>query len=214
MERKYYSLNQLDQKLEPYVDYDNGFYVELGANDGLNQSNTAYFEKSRGWRGVLIEPSPHRFLDCMRNRSDRNAIYCAACVSFDYPDRFVEMRYANLMSVAEGLESDLKDPSHHLEVAKAHLRNQEVIFSFGAIARTLTAILDESKAPQDIDFLSLDVEGAEIEVLKGTDLDKYRINLLLIECRDLGKMKAYLAEHGYEHIDQLSRTDALFKRVG
>jgi FkbM family methyltransferase len=212
VDRKYYSLNALDQKLEPYVDFDNGYYIELGANDGLTQSNTAYFEKSRGWKGVLIEPSPHRFLDCIRNRSPENAIHCAACVSDDYPDRFVEICYANLMSVAMGLESDLNSTERHLEVASTHMRNQEVLFNFGALARTLTAILDESDAPQDIDFLSLDVEGAEIEVLKGTDFDKYRIRYLLIECRDLGKMKAYLAARGYDYVENLSKTDALFRR--
>ena len=50
----YFSLNSLDKQLEKYVDYDNGFYVELGANDGVNQSNTLYFEMKRNWKGVLV----------------------------------------------------------------------------------------------------------------------------------------------------------------
>ena len=44
---KYNGLNGLDKKLEPYVDHDGGFYVELGANDGITQSNSLYFEKHR-----------------------------------------------------------------------------------------------------------------------------------------------------------------------
>jgi FkbM family methyltransferase len=212
VDKTYYSLNDLDRKLEPYVDYDNGYYIELGANDGVKFSNTAYFDRHRGWRGVLIEPAPHKFLACLRNRGDRNAVFCAACVGFDYADRFVEMRYANMMSVALNLESDLKSESRHLEVAQKHMRDQEVIFNFGALARTLTSILEEAGAPRDIDFLSLDVEGAEIAVLKGLDLDKYRIKYLLVECRDLNKMKAYLDGHGYDHVDQLARNDALFRR--
>ena len=46
---KYYVLNELDRKIEQYIDIDNGYFVELGANDGVSQSNTLYFEKSRAW---------------------------------------------------------------------------------------------------------------------------------------------------------------------
>ena len=69
--KKYFGLNGLDSLIEHFVNYDNGFFVELGANDGLTQSNTAYFEKSRGWKGVLIEPSPNKFLECIKNRSEK-----------------------------------------------------------------------------------------------------------------------------------------------
>jgi hypothetical protein len=47
--RTYKGMNQLDKKIETYVDFDNGYFVELGANDGISQSNTYYFEKNRGW---------------------------------------------------------------------------------------------------------------------------------------------------------------------
>ncbi|MDT8993097.1 hypothetical protein RQP54_19645 [Curvibacter sp. APW13] len=75
---KYFSLNQLDYKLEKYVDYDNSYFVELGANDGVTQSNSLYFEKYRNWRGLLVEPAPQNFLKCRQNRSARDSIYCAA----------------------------------------------------------------------------------------------------------------------------------------
>ena len=69
---RYFSLNQLDRKLEKYVDYDNGYFVELGANDGVTQSNSLYFEKYRNWCGLLVEPTPQNFLKCRQNRSTRN----------------------------------------------------------------------------------------------------------------------------------------------
>ncbi len=82
---KYFSVNQLDRKLERYVDKDGGYFVELGANDGVTQSNSLHFEKFRGWRGLLVEPTPHNFIKCRKNRAARSAVFCAACVSFDYP---------------------------------------------------------------------------------------------------------------------------------
>jgi hypothetical protein len=54
--KKYYSLNNIDKKMLKYLNFDNGYFIECGANDGIRQSNTLYYEKEKGWRGVLIEP--------------------------------------------------------------------------------------------------------------------------------------------------------------
>jgi hypothetical protein len=64
----FYGLNHLDEKLSKIIDIEGGFFFEAGANDGVRQSNTLYFEESRGWRGILVEPIPNRFLDCVVNR--------------------------------------------------------------------------------------------------------------------------------------------------
>ena len=207
----YFGLNGLDKKLEHYVNYDGGFYVELGANDGYTQSNSYYFELKRGWKGVLIEPSPHNFLHCQRLRGANNAVHCNACVGFDYRDRFVEIAYANLMSVSRGLDLDLDDAQQHLNAAHTHLQaSEQTTFRFGALARPLSHILDDSQAPAVIDFLSLDVEGAELEVLKGVDFDKYRFKFMLIECRQINRVAEFLNHKGYRLLDQLSPHDYLF----
>ncbi|WP_425083226.1 FkbM family methyltransferase [Ruegeria profundi] len=210
-ESKYFGLNSLDQKLEPYVDFDNGFYVELGANDGVNQSNTLYFEKERNWRGVLIEPSPHNFLKCLKRRGENNQVHCNACVEFGFPDKFVEMAYANLMTVPVGMELDLPDPNAHLLAAQQHMRETERTFTFGAAAKPLNDILVDSNAPSRINFLSLDVEGAELSVLKGLDHNQFRFDYMLIECRDYDRMASYLESVGYKLEALLSQHDYLFK---
>ena len=61
----YVALNNLDKQLEAYCNYQDGYYVELGAHDGITQSNSFYFEKKKNWKGVLIEPSPNNYLKCM-----------------------------------------------------------------------------------------------------------------------------------------------------
>ena len=55
-----YSLNDLDLKLDAILEQRDGFYIEAGANDGLNQSNTVFFERHRGWTGLLVEPLPRQ----------------------------------------------------------------------------------------------------------------------------------------------------------
>ena len=69
--KSYFGLNGLDKKLEKYVDYENGFYVELGANNGINQSNSLFFELHKNWHGVLVEPSVHNYLLCKKYRSEK-----------------------------------------------------------------------------------------------------------------------------------------------
>lgn len=51
------ALDELDLKLRKYISYDNGIFLEVGANDGIRQSNTYIYEKEYGWKGILIEPS-------------------------------------------------------------------------------------------------------------------------------------------------------------
>lgn len=210
LQGKYFSLNQLDRKLEKYVDYDNGYFVELGANDGVTQSNSLYFEKHRNWRGLLVEPAPQNFLKCRQNRSTRNSIYCAACVSFDYGQEFVRIAYSNLMSTPVSLESDIQDPRAHAELGDKFLGSGETVFEFGAVARTLNALLLEAHAPKQIDFLSLDVEGAELEVLKGIDHQTFRFKYLLVECRDFTRLSDYLEKQSYRFVEKLSGQDYLF----
>jgi FkbM family methyltransferase len=207
---KYFSLNQLDRKLEKYVDHDNGYFVELGANDGVAQSNSLYFEKHRNWRGLLIEPTPHNFLKCRKNRSALNSIHCAACVSFGYEKEFVRIAYSNLMSTPVGLKSDIADPMSHAQLGTQFLRNAESVFEFGAVARTLNSILIDAESPVVIDFLSLDVEGAELEVLQGVDHSQFRFKYILVECRDFERMSTYLDAQGYQFTEQFSSQDYLF----
>lgn len=213
LQGRYFSLNQLDRKLERYVNYDDGYFVELGANDGVTQSNSLHFEKYRGWRGLLVEPTPHNFIKCRKNRAARSAVFCAACISFDYPQEFVRIAYSNLMSAPVSLESDIRDPRAHARLGSQFLGDGETVFEFGAVARTLNSLLLDAHAPRLIDFLSLDVEGAELEVLKGVDHQAFRFKYILVECRDFPRLSAYLADNGYCFVEQLSGQDYLFASV-
>ena len=207
---RYFALNEIDRKLEKYLSHKHGFFVELGANDGITQSNTKYFELFRKWKGVLIEPNPQKWLECSSNRSKYSSCINAACVSFEFEGNSVNMLYSNLMTISLDGESDIPDKHQHADWGKDFLNDSEVVYEFIAPARTLESILSACNAPQTIDFLSLDVEGNEIEVLKGVDLINRRFTYMLIETRGLSKINEYLLSFEYSVIDQLSPHDYLF----
>lgn len=207
----YVALNNLDKQLEAYCNHQDGYYVELGANDGITQSNSFYFEKKKNWKGVLIEPSPNNYLKCRQNRDPSNKFFCNACVSFDFKEKYVEMIYANLTTVSHNLEKDIDSESSFLKRSLKYLDKYEDHFTFGAKAKTLTDLLIEAGSPNIIDFLSLDVEGSEMEVLKGLDFKKFQFHFLLIESRSIDILKDFLLMHGYVLEKKFSQHDFLFK---
>jgi len=210
-------LNGLDLKLIRYIKpRRGGYFVELGANDGISQSNTFKLQRAFDWTGLLIEPSPIRFKECISNRSfgDAPHICCNACVPFDYSDRFVEIEDSDLMSVAKGLDVSDSDAASHADAGARFLQDTRMRMTYGAVARTLTSLLDEVSAPSDFDLLSLDVEGNELAVLKGLDFQRYRPKWILVEIRDRREVFDYLEHMGYRHIEDLSSnlsySDCLF----
>jgi hypothetical protein len=105
---------------------------------------------------------------------NRPEFRCAACVPIDFPDRFVEIEDADLMSVAKGLAVTDHQVVQHADIDRRFLRDSALRHSYGAVARTLASLLDEVKVPLGFDLLSLDVEGNELAVLRGLDLQRYQ----------------------------------------
>jgi len=205
---KFYGLNNLDKKMLNYVNYENGFYIEIGAGDGLVQSNTFYFEKKKNWRGVLIEPSK-KFKYLKKNRSSKNFFYNYACVPFNFNKKKIILTYNNLMTVSDELvENDFK--KKHLNRGLKYIKKKNQI-RFFAKCKTLNQILNESKSPKIIDFFSLDVEGAELSVLKGIDFKKYFFKYILIETNNFSIIDMFLSKKKYKFIKKISHHDYLFK---
>ncbi|REJ67400.1 MAG: FkbM family methyltransferase [Planctomycetota bacterium] len=202
-----YALNELDLKLERYLDFDEGFFVEAGANDGIKQSNTLLFEKYRKWCGLLIEPVPELYRACCRNRP-RCAVENAALVPLDYADENIEMRYCDLMSVVAGGMKSAEEEQEHIDKG-CEIQRVET-HQLTVPARSLTSILDEHQVTH-IDLLSLDVEGYELSALQGLDFARYQPLYMLIEARYREEIDDYLAPH-YAPVATLSYHDVLYQR--
>ena len=209
--RSSFAINGLDESLSKRLGRTPGYFIEIGGNDGISQSNTKRLEIFEGWSGLLVEPFPGNYERMKLTRSKRTALVNAACVPFDFEGDTVELAFADLMTVSTSLSSDLQDRQQHVESGQKWLRNNQSVQSFKATARTLNSILEENRAPKRIQFFSLDVEGAEIPVLEGVDHSEYRFDFLLVESRSPVALKGLLGRKNYEFVEKLTEHDYLFR---
>jgi len=200
------SLNDIDTKMGKYIDYKNGFFIEVGANDGRSQSNTYYLEYKKHWKGVLVEAIPALYEKCKYNRPHAY-VYNRALVSPDYSKATLLLHFANLMSAGENaMPAD--QLQHHIDQGLI-VQGGITTYTVEVPVTTLESILDKNPPPV-IDFFSLDVEGAELDILKGLNLKRYRPKFILIEVRDYNQITNFLKDNGYECVDQLSHHDYLY----
>lgn len=163
----------------------NGYFVDVGAYDGVELSNTYLLETQYGWDGICIEPLPDKFFQCQKTRKCK----CFQDAVYSEAGKFFEFKLAGLIGgIAQHID-------RHLHA----LQSQSML----VITKTLTSILDEVNAPKQIDYLSLDTEGSELEILKGIDFDKYQFTIIDIEHNYVeprrSEMRQYLQERGYKY---------------
>lgn len=198
-------LNGLDKRVLEYLPKKPGFFIETGANNGYSQSNTYFLERFRGWTGVLIEPIPELYQECRKERK-RSHVFNCALVANDYSHSHIEIHHLNLMSFVYGSKGDKEyEAIEKGKICAPGLQGELIKVP----ARTLTSILDEIFV-DEIDFFSLDVEGYELEVLKGLDLFKYRPRFLLVEANDRTNVIEHLKPM-YEIEKEFNERDILFK---
>lgn len=174
----FYSQYKQDEYLENrfFKGYKNGIYVDVGAHDGVSLNNTLYFEKNNNWRGINIEPIKNVFDKLAVNRPNDTNINCAVCNNDGETEFYLNEGYTEMLS---GIIDNYD--KRHLERLKneniEHLGNTHII---KVNTKKLETIFDESKMTH-INYLSIDVEGAEFEVIKSINFDKVFIDVIGFE---------------------------------
>ncbi len=146
-----------------------GFYVDVGANDPDIDNVTRHFYE-RGWSGINIEPLASNFARLKKRRTRDLNLHLAAG-EHDGSITFYEIgKWHGYSTTDEG-------------IAAQHRKDGLKVIEHRTPMRRLASVLDEHAKGKQIDFLSIDVEGAELSVLAGADLDRHRPKLILAESR-------------------------------
>jgi len=191
------SLSQLGQDLwvlEKTGYKRGGFFVEFGATDGVLLSNTWLLEREFGWQGICAEPNPKFFELLKQNRRCQ--------VSDQYIGRETGMTVEFILADAYGGSQEFADKDEHKDKRDAYAAVGHVA-TFTSIS--LDDFLQQHLAPCDIDYISIDTEGSEYDLLSRFPFEKWNIHLLTIEHNftDQREMICQLLEaHGYRRTEQ------------
>jgi hypothetical protein len=173
-----------------------GFFVDIGAYDGVTISNTYFFEKYLEWDGICVEPNPSTFETLISNRKCQ----CIRKGIAPY-NREVEL-------LLNGWSSAIDDNFTSSEILKEG--HNSVIIE----AVTINDLFLTHSVPRIFDYLSIDIEGGEMEVIKTLNFDKWRFDILTYEhnthlinhenyqkmIETKKEMERFLSGKGYEHI--------------
>ena len=180
-----------------------GYFVEFGATNGVDLSNTYMLEKRWGWKGILCEPARVWHKGLVNNR---NCFIDTRCV-WRQSDELIE--FAQASNPVLSTIVDFKDSDIH-----ADSRANSLVYQVKTVS--LRDLLRTYKAPFEIDFLSIDTEGSEYSILQDFDFSEYRFNVICIEhnytsTRD--KVFDLLVSNGYKRVyRELSKFDDWYVR--
>ena len=136
-----------------------GVCVEVGAYDGHSGSNTLHF-KQLGWECICIEPNPTAYEACRSIR--KRVVNC--CVGATNSDQ-IPFTIFKIGSSDDSNESAISSLEPDARLIESHIHLIKATTTILVQVRTLTSILDEAEFPRDIDFISIDTENTEIDVL-------------------------------------------------
>ncbi len=187
----------------------NGFFVDVGAYDGITGSNTYFFENILDWNGVCVEPIPTIFNKLKDARKSINLQACAwtentkkkfTCIS----------GYAEMLS---GL-SDQYHPDHVNRINTEAQQHNDKIEFIDMDCIDINDILSLS-AGKTIDLLSIDTEGSEFQILSHIDYNKHDISVIVMENNyNDDDVRQMLVSNGYEFLFRQQIDDVFIKSDG
>ena len=173
-----HALALFERDVEPY-------FVDIGAHDGITLSNTYLLEKN-GWKGLCIEANPRLYSILKSNRGAGST--CLQEAVFSETGKVFSFREADLLG---GITDYMSSYLEHTKNAK----------TFEVTTRSLNDILLKNNAPTYIQFLSIDTEGSELEILRGIDFETYSFGLISLEHNfeepRRTEMECFLKQKGY-----------------
>ncbi len=174
----YYSQDRQDIFLEENIfrGFKNGVFMDIGAHDGISINNTLFFEQNHNWSGVNVEPIKEVYDKLVINRPKCININSAVCNTNGTAEFICNKGYTEMIS---GLKQQY-DPRHLNRLDRENKQMGSITEIITVNTRTIESICDEHNI-KHINYLSIDVEGAEFEVIKSINFDKVFIDIIGFE---------------------------------
>lgn len=175
---KYYSqIGQDKYYIENIVNHKrNGYFVDIGANNGINLSNTYVLEKNYDWNGLCVEVDDNLFEQLKQNRECNVVNECVYSISGEI--KTLQVPLVNEIPEGNSMLIRIKD---NPETTFAFVKQFQEYETYDKISKTLNDIFTENNVPEVIDYMSIDVGGIEYDAIVGLDFTKYKINFITIE---------------------------------
>lgn len=209
MNKKYYGQFETDRIIAEnyFPNQTKGLCIEVGAYDGIKGSNTYYFERL-GWTTWVFEPNPYIFPLLILNRENAYPFEVALSNKDGCGD-------LSIVDFKSGIQSSLTslntDPRLLEDYKSAIVKTHPVQVAI----RRLDTILEYHNYPKHYNFISIDTEGTELDVIKGIDFKRYSFDLLVIEDNyDDLEITEYLEQFGYKHDMRFQVNDFFVKKEG
>jgi len=182
-----------------------GFFVEFGATNGVDLSNTCLLEREYGWKGILAEPFPVWHPALAANRTvtiDHRCVWSESAGRLSFVASFAP-ELAGLRACADG------DTHTERRMSGAEEIEVETV--------SLLDLLEQHGAPRDIDYLSVDTEGSELDILAAFDFSRYRVRIVSVEHNYMDTtregIRQVLEANGYRReFEQFSNWDDWYVR--
>lgn len=190
-----------------FKDKRDGVFVDIGAHDGIGYSNTYFFEKTLGWKGLCIEPIPEVFAQL---RNNRKAICVQGCINNRKGDVSF-MRARGAIEMLSGIV-DKYDP-RHLQRLKREAANAGITPEIITVPSLLLNELLEEHHFFHVDYLSIDTEGGELDILKSIDYDRFDISVIDVENNyQSSEIRDFLASKNYRFVTKLD-VDEIYSKI-
>jgi FkbM family methyltransferase len=174
---EYFSQALQDMFLDKHIfkGKENGFFIDIGAYDGKTFSNTLFFEKYRNWNGICIEPVPAIYEKLTKVRN-------TTCLNVCLSDKKGKVEFVWVDGQSEmlsGVKSNYD--TRHLNRIEKETKGTDTKIRHIEVDSIIFRDLESYISTNIIDYLSIDVEGSELDVLKAINFQKYEINAITIE---------------------------------
>lgn len=172
-----------------------GVFVDVGAHDGKSLSNTYFFEKARGWTGLCIEPNKRCFEILEKERSAQ----CLNLAIDRTPGTKVFLKGTGAVEMLCGIMEHI-DPRHFQRIMNDAKEHNATVEMEEVSTQPLSELFEKSNI-KHVNYLSVDVEGAEFAVLDSIDFSKVFIDVIEVECNftdQEASFKQYMSARGYE----------------